>query len=103
MNDTKGLLTIMSSKGNESSYELDTLQHSVFTYALLEGLKGAANTLPFDDFITIGELFQYIQKRTPELLQQNQLGQSQNPQIFPDAMSSAKKDLLKIPLSVIIK
>jgi uncharacterized caspase-like protein len=36
--------------------------HGVFTYALLEGLRGQADTNA-DSFITAGELFAYVRDR----------------------------------------
>jgi hypothetical protein len=51
--------------------------HGVFTWALLEGLRGAADA-DADRFVTAGELFDYVSARVRE-----QTGLKQNPRALP--------------------
>ncbi len=53
----------LSSAANQKSYESKALQHGIFTYYLLEGLKGKADEPPNgngDGRITAGELMAYL-------------------------------------------
>ena len=52
------LAVIMSSKPNQTSLETSRLQQGVFSYYLVNGLKGKAD-LNNDSYITMGELFIY--------------------------------------------
>lgn len=69
----KGRVIISSSSANEVSKEDDNLKHGIFSYYLLEGLKGKAdhNT---DGIITISELFSFLSREIP-----NATGQDQHP------------------------
>jgi hypothetical protein len=60
----EGRAALTSSDVNEFSYENKRWGggHGVFTYALLEGLRGQADTNA-DSFITAGELFAYVRDR----------------------------------------
>src|SRR5215510_11195728 len=60
----EGRAALTSSDVNEFSYENKRWGggHGVFTYALLEGLRGQADTNA-DSFITAGELFAYVSDR----------------------------------------
>ncbi|MCB0534876.1 MAG: caspase family protein [Lewinellaceae bacterium] len=60
-----GVALLMSSKGEELSLEDHGLRQGVFTYYMLRGLKGAANT-DGDNIITIRELFNYVYARVRE-------------------------------------
>jgi uncharacterized caspase-like protein len=51
----------MSSKAEETSIEVAGLRQSVFTYYLLEGLKGKAD-VNYNKVVTISELYDYVQK-----------------------------------------
>jgi hypothetical protein len=54
-----GLVLLMSSKAEETSIENNGLRQGVFSYYLIKGLKGAANTNS-DNLIRINELFDYV-------------------------------------------
>ncbi len=58
---TGGLALFMSSKAEETSLEVGGLRQSVFTYYLLEGLKGRAD-VNTNKIITIQELYQYVRR-----------------------------------------
>jgi WD40 repeat protein len=67
----KGRLVLTASAANEVSEERDSLGHGVFTYYLLEGLRGKAD-LDGDGLITAEEIYSYVAKRVPEATARNQ-------------------------------
>jgi len=67
----KGRVIITASDANEVSVEKDELKHGVFTYYLLEGLRGKAD-LDGDGVITIDELYRYVSTKVPPATGQNQ-------------------------------
>jgi hypothetical protein len=60
----KGRAIITSSDVNEPSHESERWGkgHGVFTYYLLQGLKGSADTNQ-DRLVTVGELFRYVRQK----------------------------------------
>jgi uncharacterized caspase-like protein len=69
----RGKIIITASAANEVSVEKDELQHGVFTYYLLEGLRGAAD-FDRDGLITVDEIYRHVSERVPRAT-----GQEQNP------------------------
>jgi hypothetical protein len=67
----KGRIIITASDANEVSEEKEELKHGVFTYYLLEGLKGKAD-LDGDRLITVDELYRYISQMVPQATNQSQ-------------------------------
>ena len=67
----KGRVIISSCSANEVSKEDDNLQHGIFSYYMLEGLKGRADQ-DGDGIITVSELFSYISRKVPEASAQDQ-------------------------------
>jgi hypothetical protein len=67
----KGRVIITASDANEVSTEKDELKHGVFTYYLLEGLRGKAD-LDGDGVITVNELYRYVSMKVPQSTGQNQ-------------------------------
>ena len=67
----KGRVIISSCSANEISKEDDNLQHGVFSYYMLEGLKGRADQ-DGEGVITVSELFRYLSKKVPEASGQDQ-------------------------------
>ncbi|NND31051.1 MAG: caspase family protein [Saprospiraceae bacterium] len=69
---TPGILAISSSTDQQSSYEVNDLQNGIFTAAIkqlfLQNPK--VSDLNSDQVITIGELYQYLGQRVPELIKQ---------------------------------
>lgn len=57
-----GLILFMSSKGEETSLENKGLRQGVFSFYLLEGLKGAADA-DADKIICAKELFEYVKTK----------------------------------------
>jgi hypothetical protein len=52
------LAVIMSSKPNQTSWEMGNLEQGVFSYYLIRGMQGLAD-LNQDKYVTAGELFMY--------------------------------------------
>ncbi len=67
----KGRVVLTASRASEVSEERDNLGHGVFTYYLLEGLKGKAD-LDGDGVITVDEIYNYVAQKVPEMTGQNQ-------------------------------
>jgi hypothetical protein len=67
----KGRVIISSCSANEISKEDDKLQHGIFSYYMLEGLKGRADQ-DGDGIITVSELFSYISRKVPQASAQDQ-------------------------------
>ncbi len=57
---SKGRAIITASRTSEVSIELPELGHGIFTYYLIEGLKGAAD-LNKDGIVTVQELYEYVE------------------------------------------
>jgi hypothetical protein len=67
----KGRVVLTASRANEVSEERNDLGHGVFTYYLLEGLKGKADQ-DVDGVITVDEVYNYVSQKVPEATGQNQ-------------------------------
>ena len=64
-----GTFWITSTGTDQFASEFEKLGHGIFTYALLEGIQGAADTNG-DQKLTIRELSTYIENKVPELSEQ---------------------------------
>lgn len=60
----KGRIILSASGANEVSAENDELKHGVFTYHLIEGLKGKAD-YDRDGVITVDEVYRYVSEQVP--------------------------------------
>jgi carboxyl-terminal processing protease len=69
---------------NGLSESMDLKDHGLFTTAVLEGLKGAADTEGYepDGIVTVDELSQFLEKRTRELARDNGKTKEQKQQQF---------------------
>ena len=67
----KGRVILTASDSNELSVEKDELKHGVFTYYLLEGLRGKAD-LDGDGVITVDEVYRYVSMKVPPATNQSQ-------------------------------
>lgn len=67
----KGRVVLTASKASEVSEEREDLGHGVFTYFLLEGLRGKADA-DKDGIVTVDEVYSYVSKKVPEVTGQNQ-------------------------------
>lgn len=69
----KGRIILSASGANELAKEDDQLKHGIFTYYLLKGLKGDADS-DKDGFVTIDEIYSYLSDIIPRVT-----GRDQNP------------------------
>jgi dipeptidyl aminopeptidase/acylaminoacyl peptidase len=69
--NAKGRVVLAASRANEVSAERPDMQHGVFTYYLLEGLRGKAD-VDGDNVITIDEIYNYVSQKVPAATDQNQ-------------------------------
>ena len=58
---SKGRAIVTASRPGEVSLELPELGHGIFTYYLIEGLKGAAD-LNRDGIVSLQELYEYLER-----------------------------------------
>jgi len=71
---------IAAAAGNEISQDYDAKRHGLFTYYLLKGLRGEADS-DDDGWVTLGELYNYAK---PKVLDESQrLGYDQTLQLLP--------------------
>ena len=61
-NSRGGLALFMSSKGEETSMEINGLRQGIFTYYMMDGLRGNAD-YNRDKVITIQELYSYVTQK----------------------------------------
>ncbi|MBI5209400.1 MAG: caspase family protein [Elusimicrobia bacterium] len=62
-----GVYVVAAAGKEQSAAEVKDLGHGVFTYAVLEALKGAADGSPKDGVVTVGELLSYVESVLPEV------------------------------------
>lgn len=67
----RGTVFISASQANDSALEDDKLRHGVFTYYLLDGLKGKAD-YDGDGKIVIQEIFEYLSHQVPQFTRNQQ-------------------------------
>ena len=67
-----GTFWITATGSEQFATEFETIGHGVFTYSLLEGLKGEADGANGDKKITVRELSAYLEERVPELAEKYQ-------------------------------
>jgi WD40 repeat protein len=78
---SSGMALIAASDTEQYATEVEKLGHGIFTYALLQGLKGAADGANGDRKITVGELRNYLEDIIPVLSEQHR-GKPQFPTAF---------------------
>jgi uncharacterized caspase-like protein len=85
-----GRVVISASDGKQESLELDEYQHGVFTYYLLEGLRGNADKNQ-DHIVDVDEIWDYVKYQVTDSARR--AGNTQTP-VFQGAMTAG------IPLMV---
>ncbi|MEM1119390.1 MAG: caspase family protein [Bacteroidota bacterium] len=88
LSEKRGFTTIVSSRGNEASYEDDVWQNGAFTEAIVEGLFNARADEDKNRFITINELWHYIRDRVP-LLVERVKNKPQHPSLLKNDLGDA--------------
>lgn len=73
-----GITLIAAARRDQLAAEMQQLGHGIFTFALLEGLKGNADQAPKDNSVTAHELSGFVSKMVPQLATQH-LDYSQQP------------------------
>jgi len=84
---------LLSSGPDEVSKEDEKLKHGVFTYYLIEGLRGKANENN-DPYVTLDELYDYVKSEVSK-----KTGGLQNPQMI--TVASLKSDVISFDFSLI--
>jgi formylglycine-generating enzyme required for sulfatase activity len=74
----EGRVVITASEGKQMAAELPQLGHGAFTYFLLEGLKGKADS-NFDNVVELWEIWQYLDKKVTDAV--HNAGGDQRPTI----------------------
>lgn len=64
---TSGVHVVASADNEQFATELSSLGHGIFTFAALEGLRGAADSGTRDGAVSVGELVAYVEKRVQSL------------------------------------
>jgi WD40 repeat protein/uncharacterized caspase-like protein len=77
-----GAVVIAAAAGVEQAAERSDLEHGVFTYALLEGMKNPAADTNGDGEVQVSELLRFVQRRVRELS-----GGAQTPTVNRDNLS----------------
>ena len=81
MSRTAGIHLLAATDQNQLAVELPELGHGALTFALLQGLDGAADASPADRIVMARELFRYSSTELPKLTRRL-LGQAQFPTQF---------------------
>ena len=76
-----GIHILASSESEQFAMEFKELEHGVFTYTVLEALRGAADGSPKDGSISIYELKSYLDTKVPEYSEKYK-GSAQYPHTF---------------------
>lgn len=76
LTQSKGRAIITASRSAEVSIELPELGHGIFTYYLVEGLKGAAD-LNRDGIVSLQELYEYVEREVAQ--KSRSVGGNQHP------------------------
>lgn len=82
-----GVVALFSCSSGEVSFEDDSLKHGVFTYYVLEALRGKADTND-DGQIDVYELVQYTNRRVPDYVRSEFDGLRQRPNLMGDIIGS---------------
>jgi hypothetical protein len=89
---SKNITVIAGSTGNQISSDYDKVEHGLFTYYLLRGMRGDADT-DMNGKIELGELYHYVRSNVSERASL-ELNRDQTPVILPPVDNA--KDKLKI-------
>lgn len=65
-----GVCILSSAARDQFAVEIQELGHGAFSYSLLEGLGGMADTTPEDNRITVSEILNYVEQEVPFLSSQ---------------------------------
>jgi WD40 repeat protein len=88
-----GVIVLAASKGDEISSDYERVKHGLFTYYLLKGLKGDADSNG-DGMVDVGEIFHYVSEEVAETAVR-ELDREQNPVLLP-GMEQIKGKLMNV-------
>ena len=71
LTEGRGRIILTASRANELSIEKIDLEHGVFTYYLLEALRGAGD-IDGNQVVTLSEAYRYVSLMVPDATNQNQ-------------------------------
>ena len=83
-----GIVRLIGATGHRNSLESEKLRHGLFTYYLLRGLKGEADTNR-DGEVTLGELTAFLEQTIPAAARSN-FRQEQRPLFLPPIDPASK-------------
>lgn len=72
LSESQGTAILSSAARSDEAFELESMRHGVFTYYLLQGLRGAATHRP-DRGITVNEIHHYVDEHVRQWARQNGL------------------------------
>ena len=91
-----GKITVIAgSTGNQISSDYEKVKHGLFTYYLLRGIRGEADTNR-NNVVELGELYRYVRKNVSEKASL-ELNRDQTPVLLPSEVSAG--DRLIIPMT----
>src|ERR1043166_558314 len=77
--NSDGTITFCSTSGEDYSVDSDNWQHSAFIYAIKQGLKDGLADKDASGSITLGELYDFVSAKVPQLVGEIKKGRSQHP------------------------
>ncbi len=77
---------LLGARAGQSANEQDDIQNGIFSYFLLEGLKGRADS-DEDGVVSLAELFEYLEGRVSRQAELR-TGRVQTPQLIPEISES---------------
>ncbi|CAA7614585.1 putative Wd40 repeat, subgroup [Candidatus Terasakiella magnetica] len=85
---TFGLHVIAAAEKEQKAAELPELGHGAFTYTVLQGLEGRADTIQADGRVTVDELTSYVKRVLPDI-SLKYAGEAQIPVVYGRGVSFA--------------
>jgi tol-pal system protein YbgF len=85
------IAVLAASTGTQISSDYEKVKHGLFTYYLLKGMKGYADS-DKDEKIELGELYRYIKENVTEVASV-ELNRDQTPVLLPDIEQNTHKDI----------
>lgn len=95
MAKARGKVILTASGINETSQELDSLRHGVFTYYLLEGMKGRAD-FDADGVVSVPEIHKFLSETVPP-----RTNQEQQPAYFVNSQVTGEIVLGRSPVATL--
>lgn len=91
------IIVLAASSGTQISSDYDDQQHGLFTYFLLKGLRGDADS-DENGAVNVGELYEYVQRNVTKVASES-LNRDQTPLLLPGRDAIAGREKLPIAIS----